>query len=181
MKKIILISGKAQHGKDTFSEILKEELEKKGQRICITRYAKHIKTILKDYYGWDGETKDEYWRKMLQYLGTDKIRMQMCKPFFHVQRICEDIEITSEDFDFYIIPDCRFHNEIHYARAYFPRKIVDFRVHRPNFDNGLTSEQKLHPSEVDLDDFDFTHMINNVTLDNLKYLANKHVRRLLDE
>ena len=103
LKKIILISGKAQHGKDTFAQMLKEELEQQDQKVCIVHYAKYLKSILRDYYGWDGVNKDEYWRKMLQYIGTDKIRCHMNNPFFHVNRVMEDIYITADDFDFYII------------------------------------------------------------------------------
>ena len=40
---------------------------------------------------------------------------------------------------------------------------------RPNFDNGLTEEQKRHKTEIDLDDFnEFDEEIINTTFDSLK-------------
>lgn len=39
MKKIILISGKAENGKTTLANILKEKLESYGNKVVITRYA----------------------------------------------------------------------------------------------------------------------------------------------
>ena len=35
------------------------------------------------------------------------------------------------------------------------------RVERPNFDNGLTEAQKNHPSEVDMDNYNFDYLIYN--------------------
>ena len=39
MMKCITISGKAGHGKDTFAENLKKNLEAKGYRVCVFHYA----------------------------------------------------------------------------------------------------------------------------------------------
>lgn len=175
MKKIILISGKAGHGKDTFAEMLKTEFESQHQKVVITHFAKHIKRILQDYYGWDGVTKDDYWRHKLQYLGTEMIRGQLNKPFFHAQRACEDIAITANDFDYYIIPDCRFWNELSYTQAYFPRKVIDIRIIRSNFESPLTAEQQQHRSETDLDDYDFSDYVCNLDLDSLRHRAIRRV------
>ena len=48
MKKVICISAKARHGKDTAAEILKEYLEHKGQRVLITHYADLLKFICRN-------------------------------------------------------------------------------------------------------------------------------------
>ena len=43
------------------------------------------------------------------------------------------------------------------------------RIERPNFDNGLTDQQKNHLSEIDMDHYKFDKIIiNNGTLENLK-------------
>lgn len=151
MKKLILISGKAMHGKTTFANYLKKHLEEHGKRVCIVNYASHLKNIAKAYYGWDGKDKSEKWRNLLQQLGTDRIRVQMNKPFFHAHRMCEDIEIIQDDFDYIISDDMRFKNELYYPMAYFPNKVMTVRVHRYNFVSPLTKEQQLHASEIDLD------------------------------
>ena len=47
--------------------------------------------------------------------------------------------------------------------------VTVLRVFRPNFDNELTDQQKLHISETDMDDYDFDKtIINDGTLEDLK-------------
>ena len=46
MKKVICISAKAQHGKDTTATILKSALEERGNEVLIFHYA----DLLKYYY-----------------------------------------------------------------------------------------------------------------------------------
>ena len=179
LKKIILISAKAGHGKDTFASMLRHHLETQNQSVYIVHLAKHIKQILIDYYGWDGLVKNSYWRTQLQYLGTERIRHQLNRPLFHVNRIMEEIVITSDDFDYYIVPDCRFKNEVNYAKAYFPQQVIDVRITRPNYTSALTPEQQQHPSETDLDDFNFSYNIENNTLTQLEESAIILLRRIL--
>jgi hypothetical protein len=57
-----------------------------------------------------------------------------------------------------VVPDVRFVNE---ADAIKERSGVIIRVHRPRFDNGLTEEQKLHPSETELDTYSFDYRVFN--------------------
>jgi hypothetical protein len=168
MKKVILISAKAQNGKTEFAKLLKEQLELKGERVVIMSFAKYIKGYMKDYFGWDGFTKDDSVRSKLQILGTEKIRQQMNMPNFHVNRVCEDIKVLEDDFDYFIIDDVRFFNEVHYPKAMFGDDVFDIRISRLNFKSSLTDEQLLHPSENDLDNFHFSYYISNTTLDNLK-------------
>lgn len=58
MKKVICISGKAQHGKDTTATILKAALEGRNNKVLIFHYADLLKYLCKEYFGWNGE-KDE--------------------------------------------------------------------------------------------------------------------------
>ena len=92
MRRMILFSGKAEHGKTTASEILKKQLEELGYKVVITRYAYYLKDLATRYCGWNGQ-KDNGGRELLQQLGTDIIRQKLNKPNFHVGRICEDVEI----------------------------------------------------------------------------------------
>ena len=45
--KIYAISGKAQHGKDTFAEFLYQELTEKGYKVLVTHYGDLVKYICK--------------------------------------------------------------------------------------------------------------------------------------
>ena len=62
------------------------------------------------------------------------------------------------EWDYVLIPDCRYPVEIATMERTFDTTIV--RVERPNFDNGLTEAQKNHPSEVDMDNYPFDYKIN---------------------
>lgn len=159
MEKIILISGKSGNGKSTVANLFKKLLENKGNKVLIVPFAKYLKQYLKEYYGWDGVTKDKEYRCKAQVLGTDMIRKKLHKPLFHVKRICEDIEIIRDLFDYVIIDDCRFLNELTYTVSQFPHKTISLRINRLNFKTKLTKEQLEHPSETDLDNyknFDYT-------------------------
>ena len=71
--RVILVSGKAQSGKDSTAFIMRELLEKQQKKVLIIHYADNLKLFAKNYFGWNG-IKDEDGRKLLQWLGTDVIR-----------------------------------------------------------------------------------------------------------
>lgn len=170
--RIYLISGKARHGKDTFSGYLKEYYEKNGKKVIITQLAKYIKYYAREITGWDlsEETKP---RELLQILGTDIIREKLGKDDLFIKRMIDDIEIFSCFYDAIIISDVRFKREINDLRERF-NDLVAINIFRPDFDNGLTEEQKQHKSEIDLDDYDkFDVKIINTTLEELKKSAEK--------
>lgn len=182
MKQIILISGKASNGKTTFAEFVKQRLEVYGERVCIMRYAQYLKFILSTYYRWDGKDKSPYWRGLLQELGTERIRLKMNRPLFHAQRICEDIEIVQNDFDYVLLDDTRFKNEIDFPKAYFPDKVSTLRIVRNNFVSPLTPEQQLHPSEIDLDNVAMDEQIVMETGVNIiKACAFEYADRLVEK
>lgn len=164
---IYLISGKARHGKDTFSGFLKEIYEKYDKKVIVTQLSKYIKYYAREMIGWDfnEETKP---REFLQLLGTNVIREQLQKDDLFINRMKDDIEIFSYFYDAIIISDVRFKKEIDDLRKYFPN-LIAVNINRPNFDNGLTPEQKMHKTEIDLDDYDkFDVKITNTTLEKLK-------------
>lgn len=178
MKKIILFSGKAENGKTTAAELLKDILESEGQSVVITRYAYYLKDLAKRYCNWDGQ-KDEAGRRLLQVLGTDIIRQKLNKPNFHVGRICEDIEICQDYIDYVIIDDARFPNEIYYPKAMFGDKVVSVRVNRKNHKSSLTSEQQKHISEIALDDFNFDFKIEAEDINSLYSAIEELITRII--
>lgn len=161
---IWLISGKAQHGKDSVADILSEKLRGKTIKASL---GDNLKYILKKYFGWDGK-KDEEGRQLLQDIGTNKIRKELGWETFHVERLCQELRIVENIYEHVFIPDVRFQNEIYYIRAIFPYNTTTIRVNRPNFKSPLTPEQQNHISETDLDDFKFEYYImNDKTLEDL--------------
>ena len=159
MKQILTISGYAQHGKDSVANFLKQKLPGKT---LIIHNADYLKFIAKTYLNWDGN-KDENSRTMLQQLGTERTKIKLNKPLYWTEKVCDIIEIFQDDFDYFCIPDTRFVSEIRYPQSRFPNFVKTIRVHRLNFDNGLTPEQKFHISERELVDFPHDYSIYSET------------------
>ena len=158
--KIIMISGKMRHGKDTCAQFIKEELERMDKRILIIHYADYLKFILKQYFGWDGE-KNEEGRKLLQIVGTDLIRAR--QPDFWVDIVAKFLLVTHDQWDYVLIPDTRFPNEITKMKMMFGiQNTFSLRVDRVDFvPEEATKEQLAHPSETALDGYEFDNYIFN--------------------
>ena len=109
LKKIIAISGKARSGKDTFAKYLEEIFKDEGYSVLITHYADLLKYVCKEFLNWNGE-KDEEGRKLLQYVGTDVIRAK--NPDYWVNFIIDILDFFPDKWDYVIIPDVRFPNEL---------------------------------------------------------------------
>ena len=155
--KVITFSGKAQHGKDTTAKYVKEVLESYGKRVVILHFADYLKYVCKEYFNWNG-IKDEEGRTILQKIGTDLAREN--NPNIWVNVIKEFILAFETEFDYFLVPDCRFPNEINLLKVkyYSTYSVI---VKRTNFDNGLTELQKSHPSETALNNYRFDIMILN--------------------
>lgn len=156
--KVILISGKAQHGKDTIANFLKNQFDADGYKSVIIHYADLLKYICKSYFEWDGN-KDEKGRELLQHIGTDVIRKQ--NPTFWVDFVYMLLNLFNGVWDYVIIPDCRFLNEISTIKDCESFDSIHIRVKRTNFISPLTPEQLLHPSETALDDCKPDYWIEN--------------------
>lgn len=162
--KIIAISGKAQHGKDTTAGILKRQLEADGYMVLIVHYADLLKHICRSFFGWDGQ-KDDAGRHILQYVGTDIIRAK--RPNFWVDFVIDVLGLFPDEWDYVLIPDCRFPNEIACLKK-AGLDSIHIRVVRQNFTSPLTPEQQVHPSETALDNSKPDYYIyNNGTLEDL--------------
>ena len=163
--KVITISGKAQNGKDTTAGLLKAALEADGYKVLITHYADLLKYICKQFFGWDGQ-KDDAGRHILQYVGTDIIRQK--RPDYWVGFVTSILELFPNEWDYVLIPDCRFPNEIDYLKE-AGMDTVNLRVVRKNFKSPLTPEQQAHTSETALDDVEPDYYItNNGSMTDLK-------------
>lgn len=175
MKKIILISGKAQNGKDSTADMLMELLPGKSIKIS---FAFYLKLICSNLFGWNGE-KDEKGRSILQFVGTDLIRDKLGWQNFHVDRVCQDIKIAENQFDYFIVPDTRRKNEVYITKGMFPDLVTTIRTVRVDFESPLTIEQQNHISEIDLDNFEFDYYIKSESgLDKLWVEVNKLVKKL---
>lgn len=145
--KILCISGKAQHGKDVAASIFRDKYTEAGKKVLVIHNADLLKFMCKQLFGWNGE-KDDYGRHLLQYVGTDVVRLQ--EPDFWVGFIKKVADFFNGEWDYIIVPDCRFPNEIECLRG-GNYDVVHIRVVRPGFISPLPPEQQQHPSETALD------------------------------
>ena len=159
--KVVCISGKAQHGKDTTAGMMKTVLESMGHTVLIAHYGDLVKYVCRTFFGWNGE-KDAYGRSLLQKVGTDIVREQ--RPNFWVDFIKDLLSMFPNEWDFVLIPDSRFPNGLKQAGF----NVIHLRVRRENFESPLTTEQQNHPSETALDHVvpDFL-IVNDGTLEDL--------------
>ena len=155
--KIIQIAGKAGVGKDSFGRQLYIELRNEGKRCLILHYADRIKEVARIVYGWNG-IKDEAGRKLLQEIGTEKGR-KIDKNIW-IKEVHTLLKFATEEYDYVLIPDCRFINEAEYWKTKTKYDSMVVRINRENYISELTEEAKKHQSEIDLDDYkdmeDFT-------------------------
>lgn len=157
MAKIITISGKAESGKDTSAQMLKEQLEDLGYNVLICHYADLLKFICKNFFDWDGQ-KNEEGRTLLQRVGTEGVRKY--NPNYWVEFILEILAFFPDEWDFVLIPDARFPNEINLLKD-DNYDVMAVKVVRTDYENHLTEEQRNHPSETALDDYNFDYTLLN--------------------
>ena len=164
MTKVICIGGKAQNGKDTSAVVFSQVLTDRGNKTLIVHYADLLKFICRTYFGWDG-SKDEAGRTLLQRVGTEVVREHV--PDYWVDFVIGLVKLFPDEWDYIIIPDTRFPNELHKWKA-SGFDSVYVRVQRENFESPLTPEQQLHRSEIALDnEVPDWLLINDGTLEDL--------------
>lgn len=90
------------------------------------------------------------------------------RPDFWVSFLVNVLDLFPDEWDYVLIPDCRFPNEIEAMRnAGFD--VTHLRIVRPNFNSPLTVEQQQHPSETALDSYHADYVIcNDGTISDLK-------------
>ncbi len=174
--RILAISGYAQNGKDTVAGLLRDSLKADGNSVLVTHYADLLKYMCRTFFDWDGN-KDENGRHILQYVGTDIIRKQA--PDFWVDFVSSVLTYFNENWDYVLIPDTRFPNEIDKLLSN-GFDVTHIRVIRPNFESSLTEEQKNHPSETALDNVspDF-YIYNEGSIDELQIKIDEWIKENL--
>ena len=178
---IFLVSGKAESGKDTFATALEKVADKRHKKTLRIKYGDFVKMVAKTYYGWSGE-KDEHGRYLLQWLGTDLGRKN--NPNVWVNCVKETVKALKTEYDFVVISDVRFPNEIDCWEdtEFFTYTI---RVTRKDIDgnlyeNHLTKEQKEHPSETALDDWKFHYYVDNIILEDMEFAVENILNDIIE-
>lgn len=127
---------------------MREQLERDGHKVLITHYGDLLKYICKAFLGWDGK-KDRKGRSLLQHVGTDIVRVR--SPNYWVDFVVDILSFFDGYWDYVIIPDVRFPNELSRLKD-GGLDMVHIRIVRPDFVSQLTAEQQTHPSEIALNE-----------------------------
>lgn len=146
---IILVSGKAGSGKDTFYELASEMID--AHRLA---YADGVKDVAR-FMGWDG-IKDDNGRSLLITIGESA--RNYIGELVWINKVIDKINLIfgyNENATI-IITDCRHPNEITKIRELYPSTSV--RMTGRASDLG---ENASNISETDLDDFEFDFYIDN--------------------
>jgi hypothetical protein len=163
--KVVCISGKARHGKDTLAGILKNQLEQNGKRVLIAHFGDLVKYVCSTFFAWDGN-KDEKGRTLLQYIGTDVVRAKC--PDFWTNFIVDILLLFDDTWDYVLIPDCRFPNEVECFKNNENFDVKLIRITRPDFSSNLTFAQLNHPSETAMDDYPADcYVLNDSNIEDL--------------
>lgn len=173
--KVFIIGGAAKSGKNTFGEYLMEELKHYGYKPCVMRLTEPLYSYARNYFSWD-EKSDDKPREFLQKMGIEVIKEKLHKPYFLINRTCEDIEILSNFFDAFIITDARLIMEFEEFRKRFDNVVI-IKINRTNYDNGLTEEEQKHITETELFDYKkYDYEIENTGLAEMKKQAGSIIK-----
>lgn len=176
MVKLVLISGKAESGKDTVANLIKSKVGDEF-KVITTHIADKVKSIAKLDFGWDG-VKDGQGRALLQLIGDGG---RNYNPDIWINHFLSSLNGLKEGNVLVLIPDVRYRNEVVKLKNWgISNNVQTFtlRVDRPNYKNNLTKEQRSNSSETDLDNWnhwDFK-ISNDSTIENL----DKNVDKVLE-
>lgn len=202
MKIVVMISGKMRSGKNTFADILIEEINKidPDKRVRYDFFARPVKEQAKEvfrpltnYLNAVSEscgipqlfTDDDNWyedknsitRILLQTYGTEIFRDRVDKDYWS-KLMRENLE--KSDFEIILVTDWRFKNEMDVVEASKEYKTMSVRVTRPELFVPVTDMYQ-HSSEIDLDDFDrFDVSIINNAFDSMRNDAKKLAVKIID-
>ena len=152
--------------------MIRNVLEERGNRVLITHYGDLVKYICRTFFDWNGE-KDRYGRTLLQYVGTDVVRKE--NENYWVDFVIGIIQLFGDNWDYVVIPDCRFPNEVERLKE-AGLDVHHLRVIRKDFESSLTEEQKNHPSETSLDDsVPDALILNSGSIEHLERLVEQYL------
>ena len=175
--KIILLGGRANSGKDTTADIIRDIYKEKGLKTVNIQITYYIKMYAKQITNWDGNN-DTKPRTLLQELGTEVIRNTIDENFF-IRRIIEDIEVYSRYFDVITVSDCRLPKEFDSIKNKYKNTIC-IHITRPNYKTHLSKSQQNHITETLVDSYEGYdyELINDSSIEDLKLKIKKTIEEV---
>ncbi len=172
--KIILIAGKAGSGKTTLGKEIETILQTKKAKVLRTEYSKYLKLYAKEIFNY--QENDVKPRKFLQDTGTF---LRSIDEHFFTKRMLEDFLVYAKYVDYVIISDVRLIREITDIKEKLT-DVVTIKIINDLTPNNLTSEERNHITEKELDNYsDFDYIIKNKNAEEIKEIAQKIVEEII--
>lgn len=176
----ILISGRAGVGKSLTAKLMKEYLDTLKLKSAIFPFAFGVKQSA-EFMGWD-KNKDEKGRQLLIDVGMAGRKYDpdlWCKTTF--KYIIP--EASGFPFDFVLVDDCRFENEINYVKNDWTYQTFTVRVISPDRECLKGTPQYDDISETSLtNEMDYNYYILNLfSLEELKERAEQIIKDIIDK
>ncbi len=181
--KVIGFTAKVGGGKDTAGLLITQALEEKGYRVTKLSFAKYLKDICTMMFGWDrvrlehdfdykeGDTLDDgspdpacealgmNRRVVMQKIGTEAMRNGLHADIWVIALRLAIQRGEYDDYDFGLLTDCRFLNELQFVRGLDGTLI---RVERSGEQSTLTEETQ-HVSELEWEAWtDWDAVVQNI-------------------
>ena len=173
--KLILLAGKANCGKTSMANFIREYYVTRRVNCVATEMGKYLKMYAKELTDWDGNEATKP-RKYLQDLGMI-IRKDMNNPLFLINRIKEDIELYRRDNEVIIVSDVRLPEEIEEFRNSYDN-VITINVVNQYGNNTLTLEEQTHYTELALENYsDYDYTVVNENLQD----AREKIHQILEE
>jgi hypothetical protein len=175
----VLIAGYAFTGKSTTARFMKEYLDSLNVSSTIASFAKGVKQT-SQFLGWSGE-KDSRGRQLLIDIGMAGRKYDKdtwCRTTF--KYIIPDLE--GYPFDFVLVEDCRFPNEIDYVKNDWTYQTYTVRIVAPNREGLKGTPLYDDISETSLTnemEYDF-YVDNTGSLEELKVKAEELVKTIIE-
>jgi len=182
--KLILVNGKKRSGKDYFARSLSTLLRAQGKSAEVMSFADPMKEIISTTFGITLAELDDYkndpykyivsvfeddfgvhettFRKILQLFGTEAMKSHFGDDVW-INLLLK--RAAKSKADYVIVPDFRFKVEL----------VSDITVNVANKDIVSTDT---HPSETELDEFEFSYYIDNTGQPDMKESVLKFIEHL---
>ena len=101
-------------------------------------------------------------------MGIEIINKKLGKKDFLLNRLYENIEILSNYFDVFIVPDIRLINEFNSIKNKYD-EVITIKLERDDYNNHLTGEESNHITETEIDNYnEFSYILKNTDKNKLK-------------
>jgi len=168
--RVFLIAGRAGSGKDEVAGIIKKQMEK----TLITSFSKYIKMYAVDILNWNGLEGSKP-RTFLQNMGE---ALRADDENFLINRLIQDLNVYKEYFDNVVISDVRLINEVEMFKDIDIYDVVTIKLVANTSKRNLSSEERNHRTEIELDNYNrFDYIIENKFDNSLE----QNIMKILEE